>query len=422
MLVKAAVGISRKWDAREAGREAAKNTLNRLKDRPKFVVVTCTYEYFKNGGYQELLDGIWEMLPEGTELVGGVGSGFICPQGCFSRGVAIFAATGEMDIASASAGQTKWRPERAGKKVGREIEKKLKKSKYKENFFVDFTSGPLLPKIPVIGNRKVIDSKIVGWCVSVLLPIMGWFGFGNGREERVRESLTRVLYDFKGIGFSTWDDRRFSYHRVFHNRKVLNNSIAVLGIKSNMSIFINSGFGLKKTEKKFIVTKMDRSKRIIKKINKKPAKQEYLRIVDWNPGYINDNHLSRTEFVLPAFEKEGSIYPIITSLFYGDYIVVSRRIDNPIMTIMNASGKSLIEAVDDAMRGSQGRPLFALMPDCAARQQALGDKMFISKKKIDKYMGNAPYLSIFSGGESTYTPDQGCRHKHESFNVAIFTE
>ncbi|HDI02753.1 MAG TPA: hypothetical protein ENF95_01315, partial [Candidatus Aenigmarchaeota archaeon] len=62
MHIKASVALSRKWDAREAGREVAENLMNSLKENPKFVVLACTYEYFKNGGYKELLNGVWEVL------------------------------------------------------------------------------------------------------------------------------------------------------------------------------------------------------------------------------------------------------------------------------------------------------------------------------------------------------------------------
>ena len=69
---------------------------------------------------------------------------------------------------------------------------------------------------------------------------------------------------------------------------------------------------------------------IIKKINGRPAKQEYLRILGWPDNVINEYHPKRTFFILPSFEKNGSLYPEITGIFYGDYIIVGRRIENNI--------------------------------------------------------------------------------------------
>ena len=419
---KAAVGLSRKWDAREAGREVARDALDRLGMKPKFVVLACTYEYFKNGGYEELLNGVWEVLPEETELIGGVIGGFIIRRGCFNRGATILAVSGNMDVASAVAKNTKGNPRKAGRKAGKAVREQLVNSKYRHGFAIDFTSGPLLPKMPIIGQRKVSDSKLLGWFISLLLPVMGRFSWGIGREDEVRKEFTHVLSDFKAIGISTWDNAHYEYHREFHNKKIYNNAIIALGFKSNFDAYVKTGLGFHKTEKKFMVTKMDKTGTVIKKINGKPAREEYLRILGWRPGVINEHHMKRSLFIMPSFEKNGTLYPEITSMFFGDYIIVGRRIENPEMTMLTASGKSLIGAVDEAMEGFSGKPLFALISECAARQEALGSQMFMEKEKIEKYLGDAPYFALFSGGECTYTPEQGCRHKHESFNVAIFKE
>lgn len=417
---KAAVGLSRKWDAREAGREVARDALDRLGDRPKFVVLACTYEYFKNGGYEELLSGVWETLPEDTKLIGGTVSGFIIHRGCFNRGVVMLAVSGDMDVASGIGRNTKGNPQKAGRRAAEAIREQLADSKYRHGFAIDFTSGPLLLKnMPLIGKRKVSNSKLMGWFISFTLPIMGRFGWGNGREEMVREEFTRVLSDFKALGISTWDNAHYTYHRQFHGKDVYNNSIVALGFKSDFDAYVKTGFGLHKTDKSFMVTKMDKTYRVIKKINGRPAREEYLRILGWKPHVINEHHTKRTFFVLPSFEKDGVLYPEVTSMFFGDYIIVGRRIDDPKLTMLTASGKSLLGAVDEALEDFSGRPLLAMISECAARQEALGSNIFLEKEKIENYFGDIPYFLLFAAGESTYTPKQGCRHKHESFNVAV---
>ncbi len=418
---KAVVGMSRKWDPKEAGREVARDALDRLGGKPRFVILSCTYEYYRNGGYQKLLDGVWEVLPEGTHLIGGTTSGFMIPRGCFSWGAVMLAvACDRMDVASAFGKGTKGNPKKAGRKTGEEIRRQLAASPCKNGFFIDFTSSALLPKIPVVGKRKVIESKFIAKAVSFAMPLMGLFGWGMGRNDPVREELTKALSDFKGVGISTWDDSRFAYHRQFLGKEVYKNSIVALGFKSELESYVNAGFGFRKTDKKFTVTKKDRTGLIIKEINGKPARQEYLRILGWRPGVINEQHLKRTLFVLPSFEKDGALYPEVLGMFYGDYIIVAKTIDNPEMTIIKASGKSLLGAVDEAFEGFSGRPLLAIIPECAARQEALGTSMFKEKDRIENYLGDAPYFLLFSGGECTYTPEQGCRNKYESFNVAVF--
>jgi len=85
--LKASVGVSRKWDAREAGQEVAKSTLDKLDDKPDFFLLFSTIHYEKQGGLEDLLKGVWDILPEGTPLIGGTVSGFMNNYGCFSRGV-----------------------------------------------------------------------------------------------------------------------------------------------------------------------------------------------------------------------------------------------------------------------------------------------------------------------------------------------
>jgi hypothetical protein len=99
---KAAVGLSRKWDAREAGREVAIDTLNRLGKgvKPDFFLLFATIHYEKHGGFKEFLKGVWEILPEGTPLIGGTVAGFINPQGCYTRGATALAVNyPNMDVA-----------------------------------------------------------------------------------------------------------------------------------------------------------------------------------------------------------------------------------------------------------------------------------------------------------------------------------
>ena len=78
----AAVGMSRKWDAREAGREVAQSTIEKLNHPPKFLILFSTIHYEKHGGFEEFLNGVWDILPKETVLVGGTVAGFINKYGC----------------------------------------------------------------------------------------------------------------------------------------------------------------------------------------------------------------------------------------------------------------------------------------------------------------------------------------------------
>ena len=96
----AAVGLSRKWDAREAGREVARNTIKKLNAPPSFFLLFSTIHYEKYGGFKEFLKGVWDVLPEGTPLVGGTVTGFMNNHGCYTRGATALAVSySNMDVA-----------------------------------------------------------------------------------------------------------------------------------------------------------------------------------------------------------------------------------------------------------------------------------------------------------------------------------
>ena len=98
--LEATIGMSRKWDAREAGREVARTAIKDLNHPPTFFLLLSTIHYEKHGGFQEFLNGAWDVLPEGTPLIGGTVAGFINPHGCFTRGATALAVSKSPVIAS----------------------------------------------------------------------------------------------------------------------------------------------------------------------------------------------------------------------------------------------------------------------------------------------------------------------------------
>ena len=91
--VQAAVGMSRKWDAREAGREVARNTIKQLDAPPDFFLLFSTIHYKDHGGFGEFLSGVWDVLPKGTPLVGGTVVGFMNNFGTYTRGASALAVS-----------------------------------------------------------------------------------------------------------------------------------------------------------------------------------------------------------------------------------------------------------------------------------------------------------------------------------------
>ena len=114
--LEASIGMSREWDARKAGREVAKSAIKNLKTPPNFFLLFSTIHYKDHGGFQEFLNGVWDVLPKGIPLIGGTVAGFLNNHGCFTRGAtALAVAYPNLDVAIGIGRNTRKNPKKAAK-------------------------------------------------------------------------------------------------------------------------------------------------------------------------------------------------------------------------------------------------------------------------------------------------------------------
>ena len=208
--LEAAVGMSRKWDARDAGREVIGSTLSKLNTKPNFLLLFSTIHYEKHGGFGEFLNGVWEVLPEDTPLVGGTVVGFMNNYGCYTRGATALAISyPNMDVAVGVGLNTKRNPEEAAVNCAEMIKENLKDSVYPNKFLIDITSSGIIPNIPGIGRKKVIRSKFGDVLLKTLNTTCKRLQIGPGREDEIIDVLSKELSDYDIIGGSTLDDNRW---------------------------------------------------------------------------------------------------------------------------------------------------------------------------------------------------------------------
>ena len=151
---KSIVATSKEWDARKAGREIGVSILEKLGCEPDFIILFSSIHYKDYGGFKELLNGIWDILPGGIPLIGGTVAGFINPQGCHTRGVTALACScKDMDIAVAYADNVRKNPKKSGEYVSKEIKEKLEVSKRKNRLIIQVVAGSKEPKL--MGNKSV---------------------------------------------------------------------------------------------------------------------------------------------------------------------------------------------------------------------------------------------------------------------------
>ena len=178
--LEAAIGMSRKWDAREAGREVTRSTIEKLTRPPDFFLLFSTIHYEKNGGFEELLNGVWDVLPKGTPLAGGTVAGFMNNYGCYARGATALAFSyPNINVTVGVGNNTKRNP----KKAAKECAEMIMKQNTKVDFYFEFISGPIIPTFPGIGKQTVIRSKTSGNLMKKMIPALFRANRGTDRAD-----------------------------------------------------------------------------------------------------------------------------------------------------------------------------------------------------------------------------------------------
>jgi hypothetical protein len=367
----AAVGMSRKWDAREAGKEVARSALIKLKAPPSFFLLFSTIHYEKHGGFKEFLDGIWDVLPEGTPLIGGTIAGFINPQGCFIRGATALAVSYlNMDVAVGLGKNTKRNPQKAVLECSKMIKKGLANSNYENKFLFEIVSGGKIPQFPGIGRRRVIKSGMTSKMATKLSNFsLTKLQYGVGREEEVLDAFTNEFPDYTIIGGSSIDDNNMIDNYQFFGNNIYTNSIVALGIKTDQDININTTYGLKETSIKINVTKKGKYGRIIHEIDGIPALDGFLKKISWPYDFIDEKDLYRKTFFIPVgYWKENILFPNVLGLFLGKDILCGYKFEGNELSLLSASGKSLINAVDENLNEFKSmNNNLGIVVSCAAR-------------------------------------------------------
>lgn len=421
------VGFSNKWDSSTAGHDVAIDLLDKMAGKkPNLILLFSSIHYMNNGGFDNLLKGVYKVFPDDVPLIGGTVAGFIIPQGCFSHGVTAFGIYSEdMDFVIAVSENIKRNPEQAAIICSNKLKEGFSKSKFANNFILSLPSGTTSPKIPGIpDNTRVIKSKflsklmIVGLQLSLVL-----LQKGPGREEIIIQTLAKNFPDAKIIGGSFIDDNKGYFNFQFFNKKVYTNMLITVGISSNYGISVNSNFGLIETSKKFKITKKSVFDLFIQEINGKPASNEILSILGWPAYFLEDSAkiLRRTFYVPIGYLIDGKRYISMMAFIFGTGLVVSPKVMSEDACIMTASGKQILDVVDQNLNDTKEKDLqFGLITSCIVRLENLGASGYDVHSKLKEHFKDKPFIQIDVVGEDVYTKEIGAKRIANSFNTAVF--
>jgi hypothetical protein len=420
------VGMSRKWDAREAGREVAKTAIQKLNGPPSFFILFSTIHYEKYGGFQELLNGVWDVLPKDTPLIGGTVRGFMNNYGCYTRGVtALVVSALDMDVAIGYGKNTKRNPKKAARHSASMIKEGLKNSVYKNRFLLNLASAGEVPDISPLGRKKIIEPGLAPKMLTQLFGFSQYFlQKGAGRDDEVMDEMIVQFPKFRMLSGGMIDDGANLRNFQFFNNQVLTNSVVSLGIVTEENLDVLTTHNMKKTGINFTITKTSKDGRIIHKINGKPATSELLRLLDWPPDYLNEKTWFKTNFYFPLGfhrdEASDQFSPRVIGVVLGESLITTIRSKDPNGSILTIDGRSLLDTVDDNLGSYKNQPDFGLIASCTTRLETMGDNIFLERDRVLKYFGNHPFILFYVGGESTYSPEKGLHFVNISFNSALF--
>jgi len=424
--MEAEIGMSRKWDAREAGREVARSAIQQLNRPPNFFVLFSTIHYEKHGGFQELLNGVYDVLPPQTLLIGGTVTGFMNNYGCYARGAtALAVSSSEMDVVLGQGKNTKRNPKKAAKRCARMIENGLKDSTKENKFLLNLISASEIPNIPFLGRKKIYTE---GFSTKILLRLFGFSQYvlqkGAGRDDEVIEEMITHLPDYNMLGGGTLDDGANFSNFQFFNKEVLTNSIVSLGIKSKYKLDVLTTHNMKKTGINFKITKASKDGRIIHEINGEPAASQLTKLLNWPNDFLNEETWYKTTYYFPIGfkinQQRNEIGPRVIGSIFGESLVTVIRSQDDDASILTIDGRKLLETIDNNLSSYQHKPQFGLISSCSTRMITMGDRIYRARNHIQKYFRNSPFIVFYVGGESTYSPKKGLNYVNMSFNSAIF--
>ena len=419
-----AVGTSTKQDARDAGREVAENTLKQMKSKPNFFLLFSTIDYAYNGGFQEFLNGVWEVLPEGTPLVGGTVFGFLNQQGCYAKGATALAVSyPNMDVTIGYGRNTKRSPKKATRHCVKMIKNGLK-NRYKNKFMLSVISGFTLPKASGKTEVAFVKSAILA---RMTMPVLKFYqkvlqkGFGN--EEEILEKLTGELSEFELIHGSSQDNMKVTRRYEFFNKNVFTNSIVCLGLETDIDFNLNFRTGVTGLEGGNIELKkieLSKDRRLIKKIDGKPAYPEFLRLMNWNEESLEIKAIDRIIRFPVAFYKNDKILVRVILLILGNSLGFLHKFEGNNGFVVHMTQQKLIESLDELLTVDE--PRFGFFVSCCFYQMFLGYKVFEVQEKMKKYFQDKPFLFVSMAGEGIYKPDEGLYYLNETTVSAIFGE
>jgi len=418
--LKVKIIVSTKKDSYEAGREITEKILQQFNEKPNFILLYATGHYQINNGFEALLKGVWEKLPDETKLIGGAVNGFITNQGCFAQGVVAFVVKyDKMNVIMSCGKNTKRNPKKAANQFVKEIKENTKDA-YPNKILITNISSLEVPTSSDKSTDPVIKSKITAKMVIFMLKFLQKTKQkGFGREDEVLEEISKKLPDFNIIHGSSASIMTPAVNQQIYYKKALTESVVGLSIETDLNINLDYANAAEETDIKFNITKISRDKLIIKKINNKAALPEFLRLMGWTKEDFEKAKWIEVASKYPlGYYKNDKISIRTIMMIMGNYLGCLAKVQNNDVFVLKMTKEKMVNSVDKLLKPE--KPEFALFNSCVARQGLLGVKTFDVHKKLKDYFDEKPFLITYAAGEGLKKSNQPLIYQNESIMSAIF--
>lgn len=215
---------------------------------------------------------------------------------------------------------------------------------------------------------------------------------------------------------------------VFANGNYYKNKAAVVCfVVSELYFSYNSSHGYLPKNKPAIITKVSGNGRIIEEINRRPAVEEYSRLVEIPiEEVISKNMVITTQFPISILSYEGTLYPIACGINPDKktMFTFSKVFENSVIDIgvysEEKSIKTMRECTEEAVRGYEDKkPVLMLVFSCAGRRYMLGNKIYEEFEEVKNRFGEIPLFGFYSNGEIGARRDSTSRYNNFTVTCMI---